>query len=130
MNRESPTEADRRLFKYYFKRLNCSYIVLLITISLSIPIVADARVAGGSNLGSGSYPNHRCHKPTKPAKPDSLNNQWRVPRWEIAAYNESVLGYNAKLKVYNDCMTRYVENANNDIERIRQKAEKARSEAD
>ncbi|MFC1542445.1 hypothetical protein ACFL4M_00975 [Pseudomonadota bacterium] len=130
MNRECPTEADRKFPRWCYTGFDCSYIVLFIAISLSIPTLADARVAGGSNLSSGGYPKHRCHKPVEPAKPDSLNNQWRVPRWEVTAYNESVLDYNAKMKTYNDCITRYVENANNDIERIRQKAEKARSEAE
>jgi len=130
MNRESRMQAGRRFSKRCYTGFDCSYIVLFIAISLSIPTLADARVAGGSNLGSGGYPKHRCHKPIEPAKPDWLNNRWRVSRWEIDEYNSSVSSYNSKLKTYNDCITKYVENANNDIERIRQKAEKARSEAD
>lgn len=85
-------------------------------------------MAGGSNL-TGSYPAHRCHKPAEPSRPDSLNNQWRVPQWEVRAYNASVTKYNAELESYNDCIGRYVDNANKDIERIRQRAEEAVSEA-
>ncbi len=117
MNRQRPIEGR-----------HCSHIMLLVAISLSVPALADARVSGGSNL-AGGYANHRCHKPTKPSKPDSFNNQWRIPQWELNAYNASVSNYNTKLESYNACITRYVENANNDIERIRQKAEKAASEA-
>ena len=128
MNSQSPTEAGRRYYKGRYEACECSCLVLLVVISLSLPAVADARVSGGSNL-AGGYSSHRCHKPTKPSKPDSLINQWRVPQWEINAYNSSVSSYNAKLEIYNDCISRYVENANNDIERIRQKAEEAVSEA-
>jgi hypothetical protein len=102
--------------------------MLLIAISLSVPAVTDARVPGGSNL-AGGYSSHRCHKPTEPSKPDSFDNHWRVPQWELNAYNSSIRDYNAKLEIYNNCITRYVENANNDIERIRKKAEEAVSEA-
>ena len=98
--------------------------MLLIVTGLSAPTVAS----GGSNMGAG-YPDHRCHKPAKPPRPDSLKNRWRVPRWELDAYNSSVSRYNAELEVYNSCITRYVENANKDIERIRQKAGKAVAEA-
>jgi hypothetical protein len=129
MNAQNPTEASRRSYKGRHGACERSCFILLVAISLSLPTVADARVSGGSNLGSGGYSSHRCHKPTKPSKPDALTNQWRVSQWEINAYNSSVRSYNAKLEIYNDCITRYVENANNDIEQIRQKAEKARSEA-
>jgi len=103
-------------------------LMLLIAISLLAPAVADARVSGGSNL-AGGYSSHRCYKPTEPSKPDSLKNQWRISQWELNAYNASIRDYNAKLEIYNNCITRYVENANNDIERIRQRAEEAVSEA-
>ncbi|MDT8376873.1 MAG: hypothetical protein RQ867_09115 [Mariprofundaceae bacterium] len=102
------------------------YLCLMLPVAtgLSVPAAASA----GSNLSAG-YPSHRCHKPAKPPRPDSLNNRWRIPRWELDAYNSSVSRYNAELEIYNGCITRYVENANEDIERIRQKAGKAVLEA-
>jgi hypothetical protein len=119
---------NRISYKDRYKACEHSYLILLIVISLSVPTVTDAGVSGGSNL-TGGYSSHRCHKPVKPSKPDSLNNQWRIPQWELNAYNASIRSYNTKLDIYNGCISRYVKNANNDIERIRQKAEEAVSEA-
>ena len=127
MDAKSPLQADRiprPASTFYRSSSERLYLVLLIAISLSVPTAAF----GGSNLAAG-YSGHRCHKPTKPPRPDSLNNRWKVPRWELDAYNSSVSRYNAELEIYNGCITSYVENANEDIARIRQKAEEAVSEA-
>ena len=98
--------------------------ILLITLILFIPMSAHAHVFGGSNLGFGGYPSHDCIKPTKPHKPFSLQNQW-----EIDSYNSDVEYYNMQLEEYVRCIEEYIENANNDIMRIKERAQEALEDA-
>ena len=72
-------------------------------------------VIGGSNLGFLGYEEHSCTKPTPPYKPFSLDNQWEIER-----YNLGVDSYNRELEIFYDCITEYIENAENDIKRIRE----------
>ncbi len=97
-------------------------IILLLVVLF--PLSAYAFVYGGTNLGFTGYPSHDCIKPDKPYKPYSFNSQW-----EIDSYNSEVETYNSNLRVYSDCIDEYLENANNDIERIKQKAKEAINEA-
>ena len=98
-------------------------IVLLLTILL-YPLYVHAMVFGGSNLSFTGYPSHDCMKPTKPYKPYSFNSQW-----EVDSYNSEVESYNFELQQYLSCIDEYVENANNDIKRIKEKAQEAIDEA-
>lgn len=79
-----------------------------------MPTTVYAIAIGGSNLGVFGYPSHDCIKPTKPIKPYSFSNQW-----EVDSYNSKVNLYNSKLEQYINCIQEYVENANNDIKRIK-----------
>ena len=72
-------------------------------------------VIGGSNLGFLGYEEHSCTKPTPPYKPFSLDNQWEIER-----YNLGVDSYNMELEIFYDCITEYIENAENDIKRIKE----------
>lgn len=85
---------------------------------------ALAMVIGGSNLGVGGYPSHRCDKPVKPHKPYSFSDQW-----EIDDYNSRVRSYNYQSREYLNCINKYVENSKNDIQRIEEKAQAAIDEA-
>lgn len=80
---------------------------------------------GGSNLGFGGYPEPRCNKPySKPSKPYSFNSQW-----EVDSYNREVERYNQELRTYQDCVVEYLENAGNDMKRIREAMDDVVAEA-
>jgi len=93
---------------------------LLLLIILISPLYVHAMIFGGSNLSFTGYPPHSCMKPTKPYKPYSFNSQW-----EIDSYNNEVEFYNSALQQYLSCIDEYIENANNDIKRIKEKAQEA-----
>ncbi|SRR6266571_3772159 len=82
---------------------------------------AGAFVFGGSNLGFGGYPSHTCgFKPSKPFKPFSFTYQW-----EIDQYNMEVDSYNSRRREFISCLQEYLDNAKNDIERIKEKMNEA-----
>lgn len=86
-----------------------------------LPSGGSAYVVGGSNLPSFlGYPSHDCDEPTKPYKPYQFSDQW-----EIDQYNEDVEQYNNELDEFVDCIREYLDNANNDIKRIQEKAQEA-----
>lgn len=80
---------------------------------------AHAVVLGGSNLDFMGYPEAKCIKPEKPTKPFTRDS------WAVNSYNLQVDSYNAEFDVYISCVKKYLENANNDIERIRESMKKA-----
>ncbi len=98
--------------------------ILVNILLLLIPLSVNALVFGGSNLGVMGYPSHDCSKPTEPFKPYSSNSQW-----EIDSYNSDVELYNSQLQQYTDCIDEFVENAKNDINQIKEKAQKAIDES-
>ena len=86
---------------------------------------AVAMVFGGSNLGVFGYPSHECSAPySKPTKPYSFSSQW-----EVDQYNSEVENYNYELGESMSCIREYVDNAKNDIERVKEKANEAINEA-
>jgi hypothetical protein len=86
---------------------------------------AFAIVFGGSNLGILGYPSHDCSAPySKPIKPYSFSSQWEVDR-----YNSEVENYNNQLREFIRCIEKYVDNAKNDIQRVKEKANEAINEA-
>lgn len=96
----------------------------IVALSL-IPLSAGAIVLGGTNLGVLGYPELECRKPyDKPRKPYSFNNQW-----EVDQYNREVTRYNDELQQYKHCVVEYLENAENDILRIREAMEEAVADA-
>jgi len=74
---------------------------------LAISTSASAYVVGGSNLDFLGYPKPECMKPTKPY---DLSNEY------------AVMDYNSDIKQYIQCVKTYIENADNDIERIQEAA--------
>lgn len=74
---------------------------------------AGASVFGGSNLGYSGYPEPACRKPYEPYSSSRMDR-------EI---------YQDEVDRYIRCIKDYLENANNDIERIREAQEEAITEA-
>lgn len=94
---------------------------VIISIILLFPLSStQAIVFGGSNLGIFGYSDHECTPPSKPYKPYSFSSQY-----QIDAYNAEVEQYNSKMRRYRDCIIEYVENAENDIKRVVEKANEA-----
>lgn len=73
-----------------------------------------AIVFGGTNLGFLGYPKHTC---SKPYKPYSFSGQYEVE------------SYTHQYENFIECIKTYVENARNDISRIRESSNDAVSEA-
>ena len=65
-------------------------------------------------MGFG-YPAHSCYKPHKPYQ---FGSEWERDSY-IRKYNQ-----------YIDCINEYVENGNNDIQRIQEKQREAIAEAE
>lgn len=82
-------------------------IALLVTNSFSF-------VAGGSNLDYFGYPQHNCKKPYKPYE---FRDQWELDDYKYS--------YNRYIK----CINEYIENGNNDIQRIQEEQQRAVDEA-
>lgn len=90
-----------------------------------VPAGAIAIVFGGSNLGMFGYPGHTCTPPySKPFKPYKFYSQG-----DVDLYNYQVENYNRQRRSYLNCIREYVDNAKNDIERIREKTNEAINEA-
>jgi hypothetical protein len=97
---------------------------LLITFSWNM---SSAIVSGSSNISDTfEYPSHSCSKPN----PSRTFKPTYAPPWEIEQYNAEVRIYNAKFEKYAECIKKYIDNANRDIERIREKATAAIAEAE
>lgn len=67
---------------------------------------ASAYVIGGSNLGFSGYPDPTCYKPSRPY---DLSNEYAVD------------SYNRGIREYRECLETYLDNAQNDINRIKEK---------
>jgi hypothetical protein len=94
--------------------------VLLAVIPALVFAAEPAPVANGTNLPASGYPAHKCAVPgPRPDKP------FRNDEFTIRAYNADVERYNRALTDFRDCMATYVDNANNDIKRIQDAANKA-----
>ena len=96
---------------------------LLASIALCTALVsgaADAPATNGTNLPATGYPPYKCSTPpSRPEKP------FRTDEYSTRSYNDEVARYNRALTDYRDCMSTYVDNANNDIRRIQEAAKKA-----
>lgn len=86
--------------------------------------VLVATSAANSNLGS-TYPDPQCGaKPTQPERSEKFETQG-----ELTSYNQAVDAYNSASVAYTQCVQLYLDNAVNDIERIRQKIDQAATAA-
>lgn len=90
--------------------------ITALAIFLSASTMAYPFVHGGSNLPNHQYPPPDCKEPEKPHKPKSLGNQ---QEWD--AYNRKHRAYAEELIKYGRCLGEYAKNAENDIERIRER---------
>lgn len=98
------------------KKIAFCFLLLFLTAS---PVLAF--IVGGSNFGSFIYPEHACGlKPILPSKPFAFSSQQ-----EIDDYNNKIKVYNKAIKVYSKCINEYLDNANRDMQRIREKAKDA-----
>ena len=94
--------------------------IVMLLIFTGIAITANALVFGGSNLtfigypGFMGYPECDCKKPYKPYQ---FNSQY-----EIDSFNDEV-------NRYIDCVNEYMENADNDMKRIKEAKDDAYNEA-
>jgi hypothetical protein len=89
-------------------------VAVLLILSLAASL-SHSLVFGGSNLSLSSYPSANCYKPSPPYEPYSLDSQW-----EVDNYNSEVDRYNMNMRIYTNCINTYVENAQNDIKRIKE----------
>lgn len=96
-------------------------IVFGVLVLLLAPSPGGAFIVGGSNFGSFIYPAHSCGmKPILPSKPFAFSSQQ-----DIDDYNEKIKAYNKTIKEYSSCINEYLDNANRDMQRIREKAKDA-----
>ncbi|WP_245609591.1 hypothetical protein [Trabulsiella guamensis] len=90
---------------------NITFSALLIL--MVFPVVANATVFGGSNLGFGGYEEFSAMEPTPP---------YDRSEYSMNAYRSDVESYIQNAK-------EYTENADNDVKRIREAQEEALSKA-
>jgi hypothetical protein len=107
----------------------------LIVILLCLATASGAFAQAGSNIGLTDYPGPNCTKPQKPVPPGSQPTMDDGPA-AADAYNAKVRQYNDAVKAYNQmgadfniCMKTYVENGNADMARIKQRLDKAVTQA-
>ena len=81
----------------------------LVTAYISMAGVAWGIVFGDSNLGIFGYPDNECHEPTKPYSNDEY--LWR--------------SFQADVELYDQCIRKYLEAAENDRKRVIEKADEA-----
>ncbi len=94
-----------------------THFTLIICCAIAFSYQSVAVVSGGSNLGLSGYPEHSCGlKPMEPV----AETYMRDPEWETEINDMQMDGYDALLSMYVDCINEYVNNANNDIKRIRE----------
>lgn len=87
-------------------------ITIIMICSVSVP--SHAIVLGGSNLSFVGYPEHACYKPYKPYQ---FHDEYEID------------SYRYEVETYINCINEYVENSNNDIQRIQEAAQSALDEA-
>ena len=76
--------------------------------------------AAASNLADG-YPGPACgERPEVPERPEKFETEEA-----IIEYNAKVDAYNASMERLVECVSEYVANANDDMKRIRERAEEA-----
>lgn len=85
--------------------------------------LANAVVYGGSNMSYSGYPGSTCSKPSKPDRP------YGTTSWDIDSYNAKVRDYNSEMRQYIECVKAYLDNANNDIRRIKEQIDEEISKA-
>ena len=95
--------------------------VPLLCLSLLAALPAGAAVYGGSNFGRFEYPSQDCGLP--PFAPQRPYDMTSVR--DVEAYNARVDQYNTQVRSFSECINAYVDRAEKDIQRIREKANEA-----
>jgi hypothetical protein len=100
-------------------------ILMTLILSALAPACANAAVPGGSNIALSDYPAPSCTRPEtipQPEKPADTKQKAAVDAFnvKVAAYNAKVAVFNTAMTAFNACMKTYVDNANNDMQRIKQ----------
>lgn len=89
-------------------------IIFAVLIIMFVASDVPAIVFGGSNLGIFGYPEFSSYRPSKPYSKNS---------YEVDSYSSNMKHYLSEIKDYLD-------NADNDIKRIREAMDQARREAE
>lgn len=98
---------------------------LLLVILVMTASTASAMIYGGTNFGYRGYPDHDCSIfTTKPYRPFSFSSQW-----EVDQFNNELQEYLDEVQRFVECIEAYSDDANNDIKRIKEKANEAIDEA-
>ncbi len=97
----------------------------LATLLSAIAPGAQAAVVGGSNINLTDYPAPSCTRPqtiAQPEKPADTKDKAAVDAFnkKVEVYNAKVAVFNTAMHAFNDCMKTYVDNANSDMQRIKQ----------
>ena len=101
------------------------FLAPLLSLSLvAAATTAGAVVYGGSNFGRFEYPAQECGLP--PLAPQRPYDMTSVR--EVEAYNQRVDQYNMQVRSFSECINAYVERAEKDMQRIREKANQASEE--
>ena len=80
---------------------------------LALGVLPDA--SAGSNLPTASYPAHQCgDRPTQPARAEYFKSET-----ELETFNQAVETYNNATESYFQCIQLYVNDAAEDIQRIK-----------
>jgi len=95
---------------------------LMLAACLLSASVAGAAETAGTNLAT-PYPSSPCGP--RPVRPVQTGN---TPA-DVTAYNVRVNAYNEAVDKYVPCIRSYVDNANNDLEQIRDKVRAAQEPA-
>ncbi len=98
-------------------------LIAIIVFAVFSATVASAYVVGGTNFGFSGYPKHSCFAPyNKPSRPYQFESEY-----ELESYNAAVRRYNDELSMYMTCIRDYLDNAENDIRRIKDAINEASS---
>lgn len=85
----------------------------MMAIVLALGVLPGA--SAGSNLDPGGYPSHLCgEKPTQPDRPEYFKSEA-----ELETFNRAVETYNIATEGYFQCIQLYVNDATEDIQRIK-----------
>ena len=95
--------------------------VPLLCLTLLAAVPAGAAVYGGSNFGRFEYPGQDCGLP--PFAPQRPYDMTSVR--DVEAYNARVDQYNTQVRSFSECINAYVDRAEKDIQRIRERANEA-----
>jgi hypothetical protein len=90
------------------------------------PVIISQAASGGSNMPPNFYPAPSCEKPDKKRLSGAPGVQ---DQDAMQAYNLKIKAFNDKAVAFNTCIKTYVDNAQNDINKIQAMVHAAVAEA-